>query len=495
MLGLSFSYPSLCAPTKLHFLLSMTILFLAIEHAKANFEQACAVGIRLSTQEQVDNFWNGWGCEVVPGLVVEGPDITNLFGLCKLKAINISLIIQNNPQLHTLEGLDNLRRVGWEVIICNNSSLTSLEGLTSLESVPTRGRFGYRDSGKLTICDNPVLRDLRGLDSLRYAHGLEILNNDNLQTLHGLDALQKIGTGKIPSSAFYRRHLGSLWDLTGVNVSGNPSLISMEGLQSVDSIGGSILIAENPNLHSLEGLEIQSLGGGLSLVNNDELVDISALHTLRVVGGTILGPDFSHLYLLYGAIIIAENEKLSNLTGLDSLRQIQLPRPEHQREIGGDIYIVDNPNLVDIHGIAGISSELRGMFIRGNDNLSNCQIETVCRFAKKVGRDHMGYPWDKFHLYIDDNTGDCFSLPVAFDLCVGSDPLSDLVIYPNPVSSIFDLNDWALVDKIVIYSLDGERMTIREPRGPVDISHLRSGMYIVAVHSTEGFRNIKILKQ
>lgn len=99
-------------------------------------------------------------------------DLTSLGGLENLRVVHGDLIIQNIPGLKSLEGLKNLECVKGSLIIGENASLSSLRGLRRLRSVGS------------PTCDT------RASDAL--AAVVQISNNASLRSLDGLESIQQI---------------------------------------------------------------------------------------------------------------------------------------------------------------------------------------------------------------------------------------------------------------------------------------------------------------
>jgi len=203
-------------------------------------------GITFKTQTQIDSFpINFPNCSEIAGdVVVNGDNITNLYGLNSVTFIGGELAIVINNSLKTLAGLENLISVGGYLTFCYNPVLNSLSGLERLKNV----------SGCLMIFENDFLPNLTGLDSLRFIGGEMHITNCN-----------------------------------GLN--------SLDGLGSLDSINGDIGVGENPMLSDLNGLNgLTFINGGIYFLNNNALttlkgldnIDVASIHSLHIY-------DNSHL--------------------------------------------------------------------------------------------------------------------------------------------------------------------------------------------------------
>jgi len=185
-------------------------------------------GITFSTQSQIDSFHTVFpSCTGIEGdVVINGMNITNLYGLNSITSIGGELAIVINDSLTTLVGLEDLKSVGTNLTIFNNPVLNSLTGLEKLTSV----------GGSLVVYMNDILPNLIGLDSLEYVGGdIQINTSNALTSLNGVKSLTSIGGG-----------LG-LWE--------NPILSDLNGLEGLTSIGDGINISNNSSLTTLKGLD------------------------------------------------------------------------------------------------------------------------------------------------------------------------------------------------------------------------------------------------
>jgi hypothetical protein len=85
-----------------------------------------------------------------------------------------------------LKGLGNLRAIGKDVIMFRPHRIVDLSGLDNLESI----------GGELSITHGELLESLRGADRLRSVGGLRIESNFSLRSVAGLSALQTV-TGSV----------------------------------------------------------------------------------------------------------------------------------------------------------------------------------------------------------------------------------------------------------------------------------------------------------
>jgi hypothetical protein len=285
--------------------------------------QSCLpAGIDFNTQAQVDNFQADYpGCtQVEGGVEINGDDITNLDGLSVLTSIGTYLYLTNNDNLNDLSGLASLSTIGGALLISTNSSLVSLAGLENVTAV----------AADVFISNNPVLSDISALANINAANvtELRITGNVALATCDNTFICNYLGdpNGKViiynnapgcnnpPEIAadcgitlgclpfgnynFYTQAdidgfqgtYPGCYELEGtVKISG-ADITSLQGLNVVTSINGSLEIHNNIQLQSLAGLDSMVLiNGALTIVGNTILTDISALGSIDTAALTFLG--------------------------------------------------------------------------------------------------------------------------------------------------------------------------------------------------------------
>ena len=130
-----------------------------------------------------------------------------------------------------------------------------------------------------------------------------------------------------------------------------------------DEIEGSLGIGDNEgtnitNLYGLGGLH--SIGGDLSIWNNNNLTSLAGLNLIESIGGHLEisnNPALTSLYglgSLYSAwvVTISNNLTLHDLSGLENLHSIEYI-----------LDIEDNPSLTSLMGLANLDSVVDGHFI------------------------------------------------------------------------------------------------------------------------------------
>jgi hypothetical protein len=290
------------------------ILFIipAILFSSILFSQSCLPeGADFTTQEQIDNFQVNYpGCTEIEGSVeIEGTSITNLDGLIVITSIGGHLYISNNDFLTDISGLSSLESVAGALLISSNDVLSSLNGLENLTQA----------EGDVFISNNPVLTDISALENIiaENVEELWITNNSQLETCDNSFICSYLanptGTINIKLNApgcnnppevadvcglslfclpdgnynfFSQEELDNFQEnypgcttLTGIVTITGSDITSLEGLNVVDSVDGSLKVQNNPLLTSLAGLDsITVITGSVTISGNELLSDISALN-------------------------------------------------------------------------------------------------------------------------------------------------------------------------------------------------------------------------
>lgn len=188
-------------------------------------------------------------------------------------------------------------------------------------------------------------------------------------------------------------------------------LTDLSGLKNLTHIGGSLIIANNPILKTLDGLDgLLSIGGDLFIgcndycvtslgdIGNPQLREINALGKLKRVNGdvkVVFSPSLENLHglaevqviegnLLIGADIFWMLENLNSL-GLEKLERVDgnfiidgetqlenLEGLQRLQKVNGVLRIESQTNLLNIAALEGLES-VGGLAVRGNVGLKDLQ--------------------------------------------------------------------------------------------------------------------------
>ncbi len=281
--------------------------------------------------------------------------LLNLSGLDSIDSIGDGLFLYGNHFLQNLTGLNNVTSInGWILLEFNESleSLSGLEGLTSVDEL----FVGASDSSNISLVSlsglnnvthiekdvringNCSLLDLSGLENLITIGGtLEIASNESLSSLDGLDNLTFVG-----KSLMIGGWSRNAMPFASIECHGNPSLTSISALSNLTSIGGS-----------------------LGVYCNDALLSLTGLESLDTIGSLLIGYAVDNDFE-FGT---AGNSSLASLTGLDGLTRI-----------GSGISITGNSGLTNLTGLNNELVIDGSLKIRFNGSLSNCETQSICDY-------------------------------------------------------------------------------------------------------------------
>ena len=346
-------------------------------------------GISVNSQAALDSVVQSIGPDrnalkyLIIGLNFNGPtDITSLASLSNIVGIE-SISIQNCPQLTSLEGLHNVREAG--IIGIGNTGITDLNGLRSLATIT-----GVSNGiiGPLSLFNNSALVNLNGLQKLTNIPTLSIAVCSNFQSFHGLENCRLIGSLTVNNCPnlislenisievtggcqFYTTGITTLSGVkivSGASVfinfnpvltsfgnafenatnlrlficEGNPSLVSLEGLETLTTIG-EVDIRYNDLLQSLNGLQSVTSTNNIGVTANNSLLSLNGLHSLTTANSIRI--NYNPALTSIGA--------LSNVTSLHA------------------IGIGYNPSLTSLNGIENISSESYYVTVESNASLKD----------------------------------------------------------------------------------------------------------------------------
>jgi hypothetical protein len=340
-----------------------------------------------------------WARAVV---VSENPLLADLSAISGLLAIEDELEIEALPALKDLHFLRALQVVPHAVRIVDNSGLASLAGLESWTTIPEASVLVIEDNanlqrlegldnlrrieGQLHLRNNAALSDISALSGLEFAQTLSIVGPDQLTSMRGLDALVEVGDvltlgrhsalGELVGlradvvvqklKLFELDVLASIaetakWkSLNGLSMSTMPALDSLAGLENRRELPHGLTLRDLPSLPSLAGIgELQQVGEMLILENLPGLVDFSGFEGLTDLGG----------------LIVAHQPNIKSLRGLQGI----------SGTLHGPLCIHQNPNLLELDALSGISEVDASLSISLNDALSSADgLRQVTRIGSSL---------------------------------------------------------------------------------------------------------------
>ncbi|MEZ4934061.1 MAG: putative metal-binding motif-containing protein, partial [Saprospiraceae bacterium] len=192
------------------------------------------------------------------------------------------------------------------------------------------------------------------------------------------------GETYVGSVTFNSQAAVDAWPSCFTTISGNltingADITDLSPLSALTSVGVGLLIYNNGMLANLNGLSSLNSVGGLIIQNNSTLANLNGLSALTSVGG---------IFDIYN------NGTLSNLDGLSALTSV-----------GGDLYIQSNSALTDCCGIHGLleSGGVNGGGIYISSNDTGCDSQAEITF----------YCGDADNDGVSINDGDCDDNPAT----------------------------------------------------------------------------------
>ncbi|WP_139958716.1 T9SS type A sorting domain-containing protein [Flavicella sediminum] len=309
--------------------------------------------------------------------------------------LNIGNYLNGNPVLASLKGLQNLKTIGKDCYIWNNNSLKTLDGLNKLTSV----------GGLLRISNNKGLTSLSGLGSLTKVDRLEISSNSVLENFCSLTKLANYNsTSDIYYSVKFNGinptfenlkynnicgaiiHEGDLVLTTQdeidnfeySQINGNliieeeltNSIIDLEGLASLNTVNGSVLIKNNASLENYCGLSYlilyEAISGTFTTTNNKYNPQINNFLSNQCNPNNYIGSitlttqsavDAFAYSEISGDLFIKNNSEdpIVNLAALNKLTTI-----------GGSLYVDKTKSLASLEGLNNLNFIGENIFIFGN---------------------------------------------------------------------------------------------------------------------------------
>jgi hypothetical protein len=252
---------------------------------------------------------------------------------------------------------------------------------------------------------------------------------------------------------------------------GGEDINNLNGLSQLTKIEGYLSVGHeshgNPSLLSLTGLEnLDSILGGLIIHENHQLADLSGL---------------SNLVFLDVGLFVYYNQKLESFFGLDNIERIK-----------GSIHIQVNNSLTSLGDLDKIESGLTNdLLIEDNNSLSSCAIEFICDLLSDSTTTY-GISNNKEGCNTSDEVKtSCDALSI--EVFISYNKIS---VYPNPTSKaiyISNPNSEAIYE-INIYNQSGKKLIHEKFQDQrIDVSSFRSGLYIVELLLNNRVKRVKLI--
>lgn len=217
---------------------------------------------------------------VTSSLTIRHTAVTSLEGLESVRSVG-GLALEGNPMLETLSGLDELESMGDVLSIRDNLRLRDVQALS-------RARL-QDEGGGLEVVGNDALRTLDGLEGTATALELRILENPALEDIAAATLQTESRRIAIESNGVVDVDFPNLRSSFTLSFSANEALRSLRA----PLLGGhvrTLAVSSNPLLDSLD---FPSLEGALSLSisDNSALREIGGFDSLTTLGTLVVNDN------------------------------------------------------------------------------------------------------------------------------------------------------------------------------------------------------------
>jgi hypothetical protein len=273
----------------------------------------------------------------------------------------------------------------------------------------------------------------------------------------------------------------------GFQINECPQISSIPVFNNLTQIGNNFRIANNPLLSSIEGFDaLVSVGGNFGVYNNEQLDNLEAFNTLETIDSSLLIANNSVIDLSESLVSLSSvnqdvriiyNPSLSSLNGFSSLSSIN-----------GKLTIQGLSSLTSLTGLDNINpTGITELLIQNNQQLSVCNIESVCAFLIPENQDNIN---------IQNNAPNCNTAPEVNHACMSTsvENLSDnIVVHPNPCSSSINIGTSFSGRTYQVYNHMGQRVQIGnvDGLGNVFTNALQAGYYVLKLEHN----SVQFIKQ
>jgi len=196
-----------------------------------------------------------YGCHTIEGyLSITNTHLNSLDDFMSIESVDslpgfdnngIGILIKGNTVLENIDGLSNLNgKIPGSVVIVDNEQLQNLGGLNGVTTVEGKSTVTGQS---IIISNNPQLQNINGLSGLSgaLAGSISITNNALLSNVVGLESVISAGNDK------------NGWS---VQVDSNAELLSLSGLNGLQTITGGVHISTNAKLQTVAMQSLTSMG-------------------------------------------------------------------------------------------------------------------------------------------------------------------------------------------------------------------------------------------
>lgn len=263
-----------------------------------------------------------------------------------------------------LSGLSTIQEVTGKLVIVINNELQNLHGLENIRKV---GALEIIDNSKLTSLEGLGIVEITGVtDSNNQKSGLLILRNDALINLKSLENLTSVPSVKLSQNKALKdiTALAGLKSLPELEIIENHALINLEGFNNLTNVG-SIRLESNLLLNSLGAFGNLTDLGSFYCGGNPMLLSLKGFEKLTKINVlSVLQSQFTSLEGIQNVrsidyLRIESNPKLNNIAQLDKLTSVH------------SVDLRDNQSLVSVQGLHNLKSCIYKINIQENNALTS----------------------------------------------------------------------------------------------------------------------------
>ncbi len=275
------------------------------------------------------------------------------------------------------------------------------------------------------------------------------------------------------------------------------SLVSLQGLNNLVEIKEQLWIGywgpnDNKSLESVNGLEsLRRIGLGLTIAQNPKLENLIGFDSLRYVYNLYIGPNES-LTSLNGLISLDTIDYELIISGANSLNSIE--GLNNLSYINHSLQIMYNESLTSLFGLENLNETSVNWFLKIADNptLSQCEAESICNLLTDTTT----------IISICNNNNGCNSIDEVKQACLVKSPIhnyneDNISIYPNPTIDKLRivLKDEIKIIETKVLDINGKlKLKYSDQRTDIDLSNLNSGIYIIEIKTSNRINREKIIK-
>lgn len=191
-----------------------------------------------------------------------------------------------------------------------------------------------------------------------------------------------------------------------LDIRSNHNLISFNGLEQLDTINGDFTMFNNNGVLSMQALDFEYIGDSIEILANNNIKEIAGFDNIeRVNGGLrVFGNDslrllssFENISMVEGDLTIYYNRNLKTLANLDALTYVggnlfigwsdivSMDGLDSLTTIEGDIDFYGNSSLISLGGLAQLSDFNGELIIRDNNELSDISnLKNIASVSKLI---------------------------------------------------------------------------------------------------------------